>query len=286
MLIDYHIHLERDIYFERCPYNSENFEGYMEVARERGIDELGITEHCNRFLEFRSILMEMVEVEGTHPAIYRWFEDMCTENLERYVSHILELKDMGYPVKLGIEVEFIPGRIKEIGEILAPYPWDFVLGSVHMLGNWAIDFSTDVGWPERDVDDAYMEYIETLTLAANSGLYDVLAHLDLVKKFAHRPKNHMRDLWLECLDVIAEKGLAIEVSTAGLRKAVKEMYPSEWLLTMSKERDIPITLASDAHDASEVGMDIDEAIQLAMRCGYNEVATFSERQIHSMPLGC
>ena len=237
MTIDYHIHLERDTHFEKCPYTIENIEAYLEVAEKRGIHELGITEHCNRFAEFFPLMKELADGEGAYPETSEWLRNICTETLEEYVTYLFKMKELGYPIKIGIEVEYILGREEELKKILKPYPWDYILGSVHFLGNWSIDFSKDMGWPERDIDSTYREYINTLKSAAKSEIFDVLAHIDLIKKFGYRPKEDLSGLWLDCLDSIASKDLAIEVSTAGLRKAVKEIYPSKELLLHCKERN-------------------------------------------------
>lgn len=285
MLIDYHIHLEADSHLRDCPYTISRIEEYLKVAAGKGVTEIGITEHCNRFVEFAPIMEPVRHGPEAVPRIASWLHDSCTGNLEEYVSFLVSCKERGLPVKLGIEVDYIPGEEEHIREVLSPYPWDFVLGSVHFLGSWAFDVSPEIGWPGRNVDRTFLDYMETLRGAAQSGLFDVLAHPDLIKKFGHRPRGDMTSTLEELMADISRAELAIEVSTAGLRKPVGEIYPSREFLCVARRHGIPITLASDAHSPEEVGMDMEKALDWARACGYNEIVTFSGRHRIIVPLG-
>lgn len=281
MLIDYHMHLERDDHAGKCPYTCERIALYARRAQERGVQEIGIAEHCNRFSAFQGVMAFVVKVDPDDP----FFSHSFREELAGYVETLLEVQRLGYPVKASIEVDFFPGREAELRRILDAYPFDYVIGSVHFLGEWPIDYRPDVGWPSADVDQAYRAYFETLRAAAQSGLFDVLAHPDLVKKFGHVPSFPLDDLYDEVAKALAESGVAAEVSSAGLHKPVGELYPSGALLRRLCDRGVPITLGSDAHDPEDVGRDLHKAAAAARRAGYSAIARFTKRRRELVPLG-
>jgi histidinol-phosphatase (PHP family) len=188
-------------------------------------------------------------------------------------------------VKLGLEVDYLPGREDELGAVLEPYPWDFVLGSVHWLDGEAIDAEPGV-WDRWPVETVWMRYFSELCSLARSGLVDVLAHPDLAKIFGQRPGPDVLSRHYEGLaDELEEVDVAVEVSSAGLRKPVGEIYPALELLQACRARRVPITLASDAHAPHMVGEDIGQALEHARRAGYDTVTVFSGREPHQEPLG-
>lgn len=284
MLVDYHMHTEDDDYAGKCPYTLARLEEYVAAARARGVDEIAITEHCHRFHSFWPLLAPVVEAEDLDPRARRWLRQFFTEDLAEYVAVIREAQERGLPVKLGIEVDYLPGSEALVQEVLAPHPWDLVLGSIHFLGTWSIDFAPDVGWPQADVDAAYAEYFAALARAADSGLFDVLAHPDLIKKFGHRSAKSGPAV-AAALDRIAASGACVELSTAGRYRPVGEFYPTSEILTACRERGIPLTLASDAHRPAEVGRDVAAAAAVARRCGYQTVTVLTRRRKAQHPLG-
>lgn len=286
MLIDYHIHLQSDDYVGPgpYPYTAERLLEYLNIANLRGIDELGITEHCNRFSAFSGVFRELVADTGVNERVSLWLKNTCYEDLDRYVGFLSRMKEEGLPVKIGIEVDYVPGKEDMIDRILSGYPWDFVLGSVHLIGTWAVDFSRDVGWPEKDVDLAFTEYLATLGRAAMTGLFDIMAHPDLIKKFGHRPRRDLSGSFETAAQVLKEAGVCIEVNSSGLRKPVGEIYPSQAFLRICRQKGVPIVLASDAHKLEEVGLNIKQAARWAGECGYTEVCTFEGRVRAVRPL--
>lgn len=285
LIVDYHMHLERDDYPGRCRMDRSRIEQYVEAARRRGVDEIAITEHAHRFTAFRPIMESVLTGERGYPQYREWAATAFHDDLGAYADALLEAKSAGLPVKVGIEVDWIPGREEEIARVLAPYPWDVVLGSVHFLGPWCVDFSPDVGWPERNVDEVFEAYYRELARAAASGLFDVLAHPDLVKKFGHWPSFDPAPLWRDVVRAAAGAGCCVEVSTAGLEKPVGEIYPALEFLRMFREAGVPITLASDAHVPEEVGRHMDAAVSWAKQAGYDRVAVFEGRayRLESLP---
>src|SRR5690606_617541 len=122
------------------------------AARARGVDEIGISEHGHRFAEFAGVMAELWRPEPVTGAF--WLPEQFNHELAAYVEAVLAARARGLPVRLGIEVDYLPGREDDIRRLLAPYPWDYVLGSVHFLDGWAIDVGPEFGWPGVGVDAA------------------------------------------------------------------------------------------------------------------------------------
>lgn len=282
MPADYHMHLVDDYHLDRCPYTLERIEQYVVAAQRRGIREIGITDHCHRFAEFRELFRPIYDGPRRHDPEVNWLKDNLYEQLDRYVESLVLAQQRGWPVKIGIEVDWFSyggssGFEDELKSILAPYPWDYVLGSVHFLGDWPVDVSKDYGWPEIDVEKAYAQYFAALQDAAGSGLYDIMAHPDLIKKFGHRvddPTIHYE----ATVEAALHSGVALEISTAGLHYPVGELYPAQPLLEAAARRGVPITFASDAHDPAHVGRDMDRAVAAAEAAGHTETVVFSRRR--------
>lgn len=285
MFIDYHMHTERDDFYGECPYTRSRLEEYLRTAEKRGVAEIGITEHCHRFTAFWPMMRTVAEGPGHCPDIREWLMASCKEELERYVAFLVDAQAAGLPVKIGVEVDYVPGWEDFLREVLAPYPWDYLLGSVHYLGRWPIDYSPQVGWPEQDVTAAYEAYFRTLIQAAQSGLFDILAHPDLIKKFGHRaPPEAIASLLDDTADAMAAAGLCAEVSTAGLHRPVREIYPGQDLLSRLAQRNVPITLGSDAHEPERVGLDLDKAVDWALQAGITHLCVFEKRVPQQVPL--
>jgi histidinol-phosphatase (PHP family) len=205
--------------------------------------------------------------------------------LESYVAVVTDAQERGLPVKLGLEVDFFKHSIGAVLDLLEPYPWDFLIGSIHWVGGWSIDHS-DVAYEfeRRGVDQAYEDYFAWETQLAASGTVDVLAHADVVKKYGHRLPAAPLDLYRKVARAAAASGTAVEVSSAGLRKTVGEMYPAPEFLTILHEEGVPITLASDAHYPNECAVDRDLAIEAARAAGYTHRLRFRRRESESVPL--
>ncbi|HET7760393.1 MAG TPA: histidinol-phosphatase [Gaiellaceae bacterium] len=260
MIVDYHLHL-RDSR-ERIAHTADGVEPFVETAAERGVDELGFTEHVYYFRQTRALWELPYQTER------------CVYDLDAYVEAILEAKRRGLPVKLGVEVDYVGGRQDELAAILEPYPWDYLLGSVHWLDGLAVDSSPDAGvWVEWPVAKVWRRYFEALAELAASGHVDVLAHPDLAKIFGRRP---------ERIEYPPLAGVALEISTNGRYKPIGELYPDPELLAAA---GLPITLASDAHVPQNVGRDFELALDLARAAGYETVTVFEGRTARQELLG-
>jgi histidinol-phosphatase (PHP family) len=270
MIVDYHMHLIDD---DATDGNIESVDPYVETAAQRGVDEIGFTEHVYCFRQTLELWTLPYQLER------------CGNDLDDYCDVVIEAKRQGLPVKLGLEVDYVAGRLDEIRDVLAPYPWDFLLGSVHWLDGEAVDMAPGI-WAETAVEDVWTRYFAALRELAESGLVDVLAHPDLPKIFGRRPSPEVvAACHEEAAAAIAEAGVAVEVSTAGLRKPVGELYPNADFLARCRQRGVGATLASDAHAARDVGRDFDAGIEHLGAAGYETVTVFDSRAARQEPLG-
>ncbi len=283
---DYHLHLHPHDPDPSLPepgtYPDGYIERFVEAAAARGVSELGFTEHLYRCVESAPVLGEFWAAEPVE-SIRHHTRDLVQADrnlsLEGYVEAILAAKDDGLPVKLGLEVDFFPDSIEAVLELLDPYPFDFLIGSVHWVGGWTID-STEVAdeFFRRGVDRAWDEYFELETALARSGAVDVLAHVDVVKKTGHRPVEEPIDLYRRVVMAAVESGTAVEVSSQGLRKPAGEVYPSPRFLEMFSQAGVPITLASDGHHPDEAGWGHAEVVAAARAAGYDTHLRFEQRR--------
>ena len=277
MAADYHMHLELDDHGGPCPYTPERIALYVEAARRKGVDEIGITEHCHRFREFRPIMADLFEGRRQHPAVGRWLEGDFREPLHRYVEAVQKARAAGLPVRLSVEVDYLPDRVEQIRSALQGVPWDYVLGSVHFVDGRPIDFSPEVTWPEADTDAIWRRYFQLLAEAAGSGLFDVVAHVDLPKKFGHRPRVFPREAFRAFLQAAGRCGVAVEINTAGWRRPAAEMYPARELLAEVVAAGLDVQLGSDAHDPAEVAEGFDRALAQARAAGVVRLVRWSGR---------
>ena len=271
MIADYHMHLRGlDGGFD---FTLEGVERFVEVAGERGVDEIGFSEHVYYFEQTRHLWDEP------------WMLERSGHDIEPYVEAVTGAKSRGLPVKLGLEVDYAAGREPETAAALAPYPWDYLLGSVHFVDGFPVD--QEPGLVEKlGPAEAWRRYFVWLRNAARSGLFDSLSHPDLAKHHGPRPDAETVQ-WLheETADAIEAAGVCIEVSAAGLHKPVGELYPDRELLEACRVRGVPITLASDAHEPQNVGRDLDRAVEHARAAGYETVTVFDRRERRQEALG-
>jgi histidinol-phosphatase (PHP family) len=274
VIVDYHMHLRsprQDV--EEVDHTPAAVERYLETAAARGVDEIGFAEHVYYFRQTFEVWDLPYQTER------------CIHDLDRYCDTLLEAKRQGLPVKLGLEVDYVGDRQERLTELLAGYPWDFLLGSVHWIDGHDVDQEPGL-WAVHPVEDVWRLYVDAISRLAGSGAVDVLAHPDLPKIFRRRPEpSVLAELHAELADAAARGGLAVEISTAGLHKPVGELYPDPALLRACVERGVPVTIASDAHVPANVGRDFDRALALAREAGCETVTVFEGRQGRQEPLG-
>jgi histidinol-phosphatase (PHP family) len=207
---------------------------------------------------------------------------MRADQLDEYVEKVRRAQK-DFPqltIRLALEVDYLPGQEDWIRELAARYPWDYLIGSVHYVSDsWAIDDPQKLStWKHRDPWEVWSVYFERLTMAAETGFFDIIGHADLPKKFGHKPARDCTPLYETFLNAAKQNHCALDLNTSGLRKDCQEIYPSRELLQLAFQKGIPIAFGSDAHQPEEVGMNFAEAIQLARGVGYRECCRFVGRK--------
>jgi histidinol-phosphatase (PHP family) len=275
VLTDLHVHLRPDDLDASAEdhFTAANAERYLEVAAERGVEELGVSEHVYRFREALSV--------WRHP----FWTMNAKDDLDAYCAFVREET----PLRLGIEADFVPGAEDRTANLLEERDLDYVIGSVHFLRDAALDMRGDWDvWTHGDPEKVWRRYFETLGEAARSGLFDVLAHPDLVKVWgaeSPRPDGDLRRFYDLAMDGIADSDVAIEVSTSGLRKPVGEIYPAPAFLEMCLEAGRPVALSSDAHVPGDIAHRYDDALELLDSLGVDRLAVFERRERRLEPIG-
>jgi histidinol-phosphatase (PHP family) len=280
MLSDYHLHLRPDDLDASAAdyYTAANAERYRDAAAERGIDELGVSEHIYRFRQALEI--------WRHP----FWERYAHDDIGEYCSFVREQTDL----RLGIEADFVPGAEDRIASLLDAGDFDYVVGSVHFIREGAVDMDDYTVWdprdPSRSPERVWKRYFETIAASATSGLFDIIGHPDLVKYWgaAHpqrRPDGDLRRFYEPAVEAIAEAGAAAEISTAGLRKPAGEIYPARAFLEMCVEARVPLALSSDAHRPQDVGAGYEQALELLDEIGVRKLCLFERRARRLEPVG-
>jgi histidinol-phosphatase (PHP family) len=276
MLTDYHLHLRPDeggTSFDRY-FTAENVDRYLAAAAEAGIEELGVSEHVYRF----TAALEL----WTHPL----WEENAVDDLDAYCEFVRST-----PLRLGIECDYVPGAEERTEELLGARDLDYVVGSVHFVGDGdaAVDHEGFDVWDRAaGPDEVWRRYFRAFNRCARSGLFDILAHPDLVKVWGRGrplPEMDVRAFYEPAVEAIVEGGSAVEISTAGLRKPVGELYPAPEFARLCAEAGVPFALSSDAHLPEQIGFGYDRAIELLESIGVAEICVFEGRKRRLVPLG-
>lgn len=261
---DYHMHTPR------CNHATGSVQEYADAAIRMGLKEIGMSDH------------------SPMPNDYDKPWRMDRSEMPDYLSEVEHTRDTckgQLDVRIGLEADFHPGTESYVEEMIASYPWDYVIGSVHYIGDWGFDNPDTIDiWNQWDIEGAYCAYFDLVTRSAESRMFDIIGHPDLIKKFGHRPpENSMRILEAEerMLQAVLASGAALEISSAGLRKPVGEIYPRERIVKRAAALNIPFAFGSDAHSPSEVGNGMDACLSMLASCGVQEIASFKARK-HSM----
>lgn len=229
-LIDWHTHPYSHGEDEVKPcQNMERLEAFVAQAERKGLDGIGFTDH--------EIYLDLFNFE----------------NLKRIK------REAKIDVFIGIEFDYAPDREDEIKQILNNNHFDYSIGSVHDIGDWSFDYDKyKAKWEEFDYDglvEIYQEYYKLLDQAVNTGLFDIIGHLDLIKVFDYVIKDRVLVLKMvePVLDSIKNQGAKLEINTNGLNKPVNELYPALDILKLAKYKDLEIVFSSDAHRPERVG---------------------------------
>ncbi len=240
-------------------------DAYAKAAIKCGLTEIGFSDHNPMAKKFDDWRMEYEE--------FPRYLDLVQASQQQFSDNLT--------IRLGLECDFIPGQESWIDKLSQQAGFDYLIGSVHYLEpDWAVD-DPDPKWEKRwdgSIEEIWEKYWHLYRQCAASGLFDFLAHPDLVKKFGHRPAGELKRFYEPTIEVIAANNMTIEVSTAGLRKTCKEIYPSREFIELAFQANIPIVISSDAHRPEEVGADFDTAIKLVSDIGYTQSAHFAQRK--------
>ena len=255
---DYHLHTPL------CRHATGEPGEYAKRALAAGLTEIGFSDHSP---------MPRDDFDNWR---------MYDRQLDEYVAQVRQTQK-DFPkltIRLALEVDYLPGYEDWIRGLAARHPWDYFIGSVHYVSDsWAIDDPQKLSeWQHRDAGEVWAAYFDRLTLAAETGLFEIIGHVDLPKKFGHRPPPDCTALYEKFLAAAKKRHCAIELNTAGLRKDCQEIYPSRKILELAFPKGVAITFGSDAHAPGEVGMAFEEAIQLARSVGYKESCRFIRRK--------
>ena len=259
-MIDYHTHTSL------CRHAGGTMDEYMAEAGRKGLRELGFADHFPLdALQYRprcQVTMDFAELGGYMDAVRG-----------------LAQSSGGVTVKLGIEVDYLPGKEKLLRELLGRCPFDYVIGSIHFMDDW--DFTHPVyadDYRNKDLGRLYRRYFDLVREACLSGLFDIIGHVDVIKKFGYFPVEDLEPFWLSTAAVLSETGTSVELNTAGRDAPVGEFYPHRRLLELCLKAGVAVTLGSDAHAPEQVGRYFPEAEQLLKEVGFQEIAVFSHRR--------
>jgi histidinol-phosphatase (PHP family) len=261
---DYHMHTPL------CRHASGEPVEYAARALALGLEEIGFSDHSP---------MQRDDFDNWR---------MRLDQLDEYVEKVRRAQ-RDFPnltIRLALEVDFLPGHQDWIRLLAARHPWDYFIGSVHYVSDsWAVDNPADLAqWKNHDAFEVWSAYFDRLGQAAESGLFDIIGHADLPKKFKIYPGRNVTPLFERFLDRAAKTNVAIELNTAGLRKDCREIYPSRAFLELAVRRRMPITFGSDAHTPAEVGGDFAAAVALARSVGFTQWRRFAGRKFAEMAL--
>ncbi|MBF0484929.1 MAG: histidinol-phosphatase HisJ [Candidatus Omnitrophica bacterium] len=259
IISDYHMHTPL------CGHATGAPQAYAKRAIQTGLVEIGFSDHA----PLLSHKDPTITMDYSQLPIYH---DMVESVRAEFSGELT--------VRVGIEADYMAGYEDRTKAMLAQYPYDYVIGSVHFIDKWGFDDPIQLKqWDIRDVDEVYREYFRLLRKSALARIFDILGHVDLVKKFNFHPKKDLTDEVEENARIFKKTGVVIEINTSGLRKPAKEIYPSLHDLKIYCQKGIPITFGSDAHRPEEVGMDMDNGREWALAAGYKEYVLFEKRKI-------
>jgi histidinol-phosphatase (PHP family) len=252
---DYHLH--------SCYSDGRSApEDYIAPAIAAGLSEIGFSEHLTLFRDLENWNMNPV-------------------NIPPYISHIKNLRDniKNIKIKTGLEVDFFAGKEEEIRSYLSSLPLDYVIGSVHYLGEKTVDVGPEF-YEGKSIDRLFESYFDSVSAATASGLFDIIGHCDLIRIYGFKPSSDQEPLYRKLAETMKTHNVAFEVNTNGRNRPLADFYPDRRFLHIFREENIPVCVNSDAHMPSRVGQYFDEAYELLRYVGFTEMAVFDKRVRH------
>ena len=263
MPADYHTHTPL------CRHAEGEPEAFVDAALAAGVTEYGISDHAPQRPEpFDNWRMAEAEM----PDYLRWVGRARTHAAGRIA------------VRVGMECDWLPGNESWLRELASRHEWDYLIGSVHYVdhdgaGEWDFDSPDRLDrWASSAVEGVWAAYWERYARMAESGLFDILGHPDLAKKFGHIPGGDLDRFYQPVIDAVAAAGCAIELNTAGWHKPCAECYPAPRLLELACSAGVPLVISSDAHEPAHIGRDFARGVAVAKAAGYRETVLFEQRR--------
>lgn len=253
-----------------CGHAVGEIDQYVERAIELGLEGIGFSFHLP------------IRIPATYKInVTREELDFLTGEIERlrgaYGSRI--------PILFGGEADYLPGNEPEVAELAEAYPFDYLVGSVHFIGEWAFDHPAAAPdyarWDRRTLYETYFALVRD---AVATGLFDIVGHVDLIKKFGHRLEGDWGDIVDALCSEMRRRDVCLEINTAGFDRPAREQYASEAIIRASFAAGVPIIFASDAHAPGEVGRYFGSAVALARAAGYGSYAWFQRRRRTLRPI--
>lgn len=275
MLTDHHTHLAPDDDpLDEAVLSVERITAHVAAALDQGLAGVAVTEHVYRF--------RVAKPAWAHP----YWQTQTEWDIDAYWEALSEARDLGFPLRIGIECDWLPEGQEVLVDALRGRPWDLILGSIHWVDEGAVDYDLYSAFDQIDAEALWRGYVDRYTRAALSGQFDVMTHADLPKSFGPLPSAATLEWAYDAIsDALAEAGVCVEISTAGLRKAAEELYPAQSLLERCRRREVPVVLSSDAHEPKHVGWAFDQARDAALAAGYTEVMEIKGRDRRAVPIG-
>ncbi|MDH6351234.1 histidinol-phosphatase (PHP family) [Brevibacillus sp. 1238] len=272
---------------QRGPYSREWLDLYRARAKQAGISQVCVVEHLYRFADFRPYYEQFIHVghDRLGKAQRQWLGQMANDSLPAYVAFLAEERERwaedGVALRIGIELDYFPGGEGELREVIEKYPWDVCMGAVHFPGGKGylvrnlqeqLEVHASPGW--------FVRYFDVVEQAIDSGLFDVLTHLDGVRAFD--PKADEMTLlpyYQRIARALRRMDTATELNTACVRgQTQREFSPSYRFLQILAQHEVPITLSSHATAPDQVGQHLAEARMQLRRAGYASLAVFADRK--------
>ncbi len=251
-MLDLHNHTTR------CNHATGTMSAYIDTALQQGVQTYGFACHA--------------------PMDYDTQYRMGFDELESYLADITELQkryDGRCSIRKGLEVDYLP---KYLDSRVLDADVDYLIGSVHFLGDWGFDNPQFIGeYAHQDIKECWQRYLRAIYEMAESGLFQIIGHFDLLKIFNNPPSESLQQSITQTLCCIKQSGMALEINSAGLRKPIGEIYPSKQILQEAFALKIPITFGSDAHCVEHVGFGRESAFALAKEVGYTTMLDFHNR---------
>jgi histidinol-phosphatase (PHP family) len=255
---DYHIH--------SCYSDGRSSpEDYIAPAIAAGLSEIGFSEHLTLFKDLEN-----------------W--NMNPLNISSYLIHIETLRNKikNIRIKTGLEVDYFAGKEKEIHDYLSPLPLDYIIGSVHYLGEKTVDMGPEF-YLGKSIDRLFESYFDSVCGATSSGLFDIIGHCDLIRIYGYKPSFDQEPFYRKLAKTMKTHNVVFELNTNGRNRPLADFYPDRRFLHIFREENVPVCVNSDAHMPSRVGQSFDEAYDLLRYIGFTEMAVFDKRVRRMIP---